>query len=89
MAFGPIGQIEIETAGAFGPAPTAEEPDVSPEALAAGGAAERVDAEHHAGHFGGIGAARAADGGCAAVRAVEGCFAFGAHCLDTFTTLIA
>jgi hypothetical protein len=79
MAFGPISQIEIEATGAFGPAPTAEKPYVGPEALATCSATKRVDAKHHAGHFGGVGPARTAHGGSAAVGADEGCFAFGAH----------
>ena len=43
VAFGPICQIEIKAAGAFGPAPTVEKPYVGPEALAAGGATKRVN----------------------------------------------
>jgi hypothetical protein len=51
MPFGPVGQIQVKTARAFGPLPNGKQPNAGPETVIAGIAAEGINAHHHARHF--------------------------------------
>jgi hypothetical protein len=82
VAFRPVRQIEVEAARTLRPFPASEKPNIRPEPLTAAGAAKRIDANHHADHFGGIRAARTAHGPCATLGTTQRRFAF-AHTTAT------